>query len=142
MKKISHFASFLALAAPSLAAAAAQPNPAAIKPYSDAIIYVINYILVPVLLAIAFIVFLWGAYKYFILGAADEKSRTDGRQFVLWGVIGFVVIFSVWGLVAIITGTLGLTTGSNPTPPTFNTSPGTSNAPQSAPTNSFNGISI
>lgn len=81
----------------------------------------INDYLVPILFAIAFIVFLWGVYKYFILGAADEKSRTDGKQFVLWGIIGFVVISSVWGIVNIVKGTIiPSTAGSNhPTYPTL-----------------------
>lgn len=79
--------------------------------YSTGIINLINGILVPVLMAIAFIVFLWGVFKYFILGATEEKSRTDGRQFVLWGIIGFVVILSIWGLVGIVSGTLGLQLG-------------------------------
>ncbi len=91
-----------------------------IKPYSDGIINLINGILVPVLMAIAFIVFLWGVYKYFILGAADPKSQEEGRQFVLWGIIGFVVILCVWGLVAIVTGTLNLTPGGKaPNTPTI-----------------------
>lgn len=101
---------------PQLAATAAVPsgiNINVITPYSNGIITVINGILVPVTLAIAFIVFLFGVYKYFILGATDPKSRTDGQQFVLWGIIGFVVILSVWGLVAIVGGTLGLTAGGS-----------------------------
>ncbi len=128
MKKISHYASYFALAASSLAPflAAAQGtvptgiNTSAITPYSSGIINVINGILVPVLLAIAFIVFLWGVYKYFILGATEEKSRENGRQFVLWGVIGFVVILSVWGLVGIVGNAFGLSPGGHaPATPTL-----------------------
>ncbi|OGG78020.1 hypothetical protein A3A36_00940 [Candidatus Kaiserbacteria bacterium RIFCSPLOWO2_01_FULL_52_12b] len=91
-----------------------------IKPYSDSIINIINSILVPVLMAIAFIVFLWGVFKYFIWGADNETERATGRQFILWGIIGFVVILSVWGLVAIVGGAVGLQLGgSAPKPPTF-----------------------
>ena len=107
--------------APLLAAAqTGAPNINAIKPYSDAIIGLINGIAVPVLMAIAFIVFLWGVYRYFILGADNESERETGKQFVLWGIIGFVIILSVWGLVALVGSTLGLTPGgSAPKPPTF-----------------------
>jgi len=98
--------------------ASAQVNPDALTPYSSGIIGVINGILAPVLMAMAFIVFVWGIYKYFILGAAEEKSRTDGRQFILWGIIGFVIILSVWGLVSLVMGTLGLSaTTTAPLPP-------------------------
>ena len=95
-------------------------NISVIKGYSDGIIKIINDVFVPVLFAIAFFVFLWGVYKYFILGATEEKSREDGRTFVLWGIICFVVILSVWGLVNIVTSTFNLPTGgTGPKPPTL-----------------------
>jgi hypothetical protein len=84
--------------------------------YKDTVVWFVNSILVPALIAISFIVFLWGVYKYFIFGAADEKSRTEGRQFVLWGVIGFVVITSVWGLVNMVKDTIVPTSASSTRP--------------------------
>jgi hypothetical protein len=74
--------------------------------YADTFIWVVNWLLVPVLIAIAFIVFLWGVYKYFIYGADSDEARKTGRQFVLWGIIGFVIITSVWGLVNIVKTTV------------------------------------
>jgi len=92
----------------------------AIEPYSKGIINLINNVLVPVLMAIAFIVFLWGVFKYFIYGADSETERATGKQFVLWGVIGFVIILAVWGLVRILASVFSLSLGgSAPTPPTF-----------------------
>jgi len=116
MKKISRSIVLAASFATPLLTAAATGVPSGIDPtyitnYSTGIQNVINDILVPVLLAIAFIVFLWGVYKYFILGAADSKSQEEGRAFVMWGVIGFVVILSVWGLINIVGTTLGLPLG-------------------------------
>jgi len=91
-----------------------------IKSYSDGIVYTINFIIVPVVMAVAFIVFLWGVYRYYILGADNETERATGHQFVLWGVIGFVVILSLWGLVNIVATTFGLPLGGgSPKPPTF-----------------------
>jgi hypothetical protein len=105
-------------------------NTTYIKPYSDSIVRIINDILVPVILAIAFLVFLWGVYKYFIQGAADEESRKEGRQFVLWGIIGFVIIFTVWAIVRVLMGTLGLSENTPaPNPPTFNPSGTTGSQP-------------
>jgi len=59
-----------------------------IKPYSDSIIGIINSILVPVLIAIAFIVFLWGVYKYFIYHGDSESDKMEGRKYAMWGIIG------------------------------------------------------
>lgn len=136
MEKASLFVASSLLLAVSLAlplAAAAQPgaiDQTYVQDYRDLIIWMINSVLVPVLVAIAFIVFLWGVYKYFIYGADNEADRAKGKQFVMWGIIGFVVILSVWGLVAMVANTFGLESGGgSPTPPTFDTS-GTSNMVQ------------
>lgn len=124
MKKISTSATVSALvvslATPLLASAQTGINTGAIMPYSSGIITVINSILVPVLMAVAFIVFLWGIYNYFILGASSESDKGEGRTFAMWGIIGFVIILSVWGLVAIVRNTFGLETSVGaPKSPTF-----------------------
>jgi len=74
--------------------------------YKDLIVWFVNVILVPVLMAVAFIVFLWGIYKYFIYGASNESEKAEGRKFAMWGIIGFVVITSVWGIVNIVKSTV------------------------------------
>ncbi|MFA5942286.1 MAG: pilin [Candidatus Paceibacterota bacterium] len=94
-------------------------NTTYIQGYSDSIIGLINNILVPILISIAFIVFLWGVYTYFIKGADDPKAQETGRWFALYGIIGFVVLFSVWGIVQIFMGTLNLTATNVPLFPTI-----------------------
>lgn len=78
---------------------------------SSNLMVLINWYIVPLLFAVAFLYFLWGVYNYFILGAADEKKLETGRQFTLWSIVAFVVILSVWGLVAILANTFGLMLG-------------------------------
>lgn len=93
---------------------------AAINNVSDVgsfIINTINNVLVPVLFAVAFIVFLWGAFNTFILGANDEEVKTSGKNLMLWGLIGFFVMVSVWGLVNILTGTISFGNPGQATPP-------------------------
>ncbi|MDD3531005.1 MAG: pilin [Candidatus Pacebacteria bacterium] len=132
MKRVSQLATFLvALGAPFFAAAQTGINTAYIKSYSDSIIYIINSILVPLLIALSFIVFLYGVYRYFIQGAASDSDRETGRQFALWGVIGFVIIVSLWGIVNLFTSTLGLTARNVPGFPVFST--GTYAPPSGAP---------
>lgn len=82
---------------------------AAINNISDAgsfIINTINNVLVPVLFAVAFIIFLWGAFWTFIVGANDSEVKEKGKNLMLWGLIGFFVMVSIWGLVNILTGTI------------------------------------
>src|SRR3989338_7059297 len=105
-----------ALAIASLTFALPLVSLAAINNVSDAgsfIINTINNVLVPVLFALAFIVFLWGAFQTFIVGANNEEVKENGKNLMLWGLIGFFVMVSIWGLVNILTGTVsfGNTTG-------------------------------
>ncbi len=81
------------------------------------ILYMINYVLVPVLFAIAFIVFLYGIAKAYIFSVGDAEEVKKGHRLILWGLIGFVVMISLWGLVNIITNTFGLYGQAAPLPP-------------------------
>lgn len=110
-------------------------NATYIAGYANSIVGIINGILVPTLIAIAFIVFLYGIFKYFIKGADSDKERETGRTFALYGVIGFVILFSVWGLVWIFMSTLGLSTTNAPAFPAI---PGSSSG-QSQNGNSIQG---
>ena len=105
MKKIIALTSgvLATLAVPLTALAQALNNASDL---GSKIINIINTVLVPVLFAVAFIVFLYGAFKTFIIGANSEEVKEEGKNLVLWGLIGFFVMVSIWGLVNILTGTL------------------------------------
>jgi hypothetical protein len=103
--------SFAALAVPLITSAAVINN---INDVGSFIINTINNVLVPVIFAVAFIVFLWGAFKTFILGANDAGVKESGKNLMLWGLIGFFVMVSVWGLVNILTGTISFSGNAGP----------------------------
>lgn len=75
---------------------------------STGIIGVINTVIVPIIIALAFLVFFWGVFKYLFWHGDNEEKRAEGRYFILWGVIGLVLIFSIWGIVNILLSTLGI----------------------------------
>ena len=85
----------------------------------------INSTLIPLVFGIALLVFIWGVFKAFILGGADASSREEGQQLMLWAIIGFVVMVSVFGIVNMIAGGLGFGGKENieniPNVPTQNT---------------------
>jgi hypothetical protein len=72
------------------------------------VIGALNTVVVPVIFALAFAVFVWGIVKYFFLHGDNESQREEGRSFIFWGLIGLVILFSVWGLVNILLSTLGI----------------------------------
>ena len=82
----------------------------------DGVIYVINAFLVPLVFALAFITFIFGIYRGFI---ATDGDRKEGRKFAVWGVLGMVGMFSVWGLVQILINSVGFGSMNQPRIPTF-----------------------
>lgn len=74
----------------------------------DSFINFINSTLIPLVFAVALLVFLYGIFKYFILGGGDETKRSEGRQLMMYSIGGFVVMVSIFGIVNLIAGGLGL----------------------------------
>ena len=62
--------------------------------------------IVPILIILGVIYFVWGVISYVI--ASDEEAKTVGRDRIIFGIIGLAVIIAVWGLVKILTNTFGL----------------------------------
>ena len=73
-----------------------------------------NNVLIPALIIIGVIWFIWGIIKF--ITANDEESKKKARETMISGIIGLVVIFSFWGFIRLIQGTLG-TGGVNTLPP-------------------------
>ena len=72
------------------------------------------------LLGIATLVFLVGVIQFVIAGG-DEKKVSSAKIFMLWGIIGLVVMVAAWGIVNLVVNTLGLDTTTVPSLPTFST---------------------
>ena len=65
---------------------------------------------IPLIFAIAIVVFLWGVVQFVILGQSDETKKTQGKQFMIWGIVALTVMIGVWGLVKIVGNTFSLNT--------------------------------
>lgn len=108
---------------------------------SNSVIGIINTVVVPVVFAIAFIVFLWGVFTYFIAGGAQEEKRQEGARFVFSAIIGLVVMISIWGLVNLVGSSLPNMVNRRPDLPTFGPAESTTGA-NSAGTHSNKGAQI
>lgn len=91
----------------------------ALAAFASNIIVFLDTIVVQLIFTLAFLAFIWGVYRYFIAGAADEEKRKEGRMFIMYGIIGFFVMFSLWGLVNLLVGAAGFTNNSRPDIPSF-----------------------
>lgn len=63
--------------------------------------------LITLLMAIALLLFLWGAFR-FVANAGDEQQRATGKRHMLFGVIGLLIMLSALTILQIAAGTFGL----------------------------------
>lgn len=61
--------------------------------------------------SVAFIVFLWGIFQFIASQAADDQ-RSEGKKKIAWGLFGMFIMFSAYGIIRLIVGTLGITGGN------------------------------
>src|SRR3989344_336955 len=74
--------------------------------FSDLINKILGYLapIVPLILTLTMVVFIWGLAQ-FILASGDEKKIESGKKLMIWGIIGFFVAVSIWGIVDVFTNT-------------------------------------
>jgi len=68
---------------------------------------ILNY-LIPFLLVLGVVYFVWGVVQYMIRD--EEEAKKKGRNKIIYGLIGLVVIVSLWGIVTLVIDTLGIDT--------------------------------
>ena len=101
-----HLIPALALVVPVVASA--QNTSTGIEDAIDTIGGFISSLL-PILIGIALLAFIWGLVKY--VAAKDSDSQKEARGVMLYGVLALFVIVAVWGLVELVADTFGISTG-------------------------------
>ena len=79
---------------------------ATFKDFTEDVVTFVNTSVVPLVYAIAFLIFLIGMTRFFFLGG--DEGREKGKTFMFWGIIAFVVMLSVWGIVNLLLATIGV----------------------------------
>jgi hypothetical protein len=63
--------------------------------------------LITLLMAVALLIFLYGAFEY-VRGAVSESDRETGKRHLLYGTIGMLVMLSAYALLSIAAATFNL----------------------------------
>ncbi len=79
------------------------------KDFADLVGMLISIInaLIPLVIAVAVIVFFWGIVRY--IASVDEDAKEKGRELAVWGSLAFFVMISVFGIINILALTFGVT---------------------------------
>ncbi len=68
------------------------------------IITLINDFLLPIVVGLAFLAFFIGVGR-FIFSAGDSGHHESGKMLMVWGLVALFVMFSIWGILQILTAT-------------------------------------
>jgi uncharacterized membrane protein YidH (DUF202 family) len=73
--------------------------------------YVLNPIIL-LLFAVALLYFVYGVVRFLSIDASEKgNSREESRNAIFWGIVGMIVMFSVYALIAIVLNTFGISSG-------------------------------
>jgi hypothetical protein len=67
-----------------------------------------------VIFALAGLLFVWGIVQ-FLKGLQEGKVNDEGKQHMLWGVVGMLIMVSVFGILSLLSNTFGLGLGARGT---------------------------
>jgi uncharacterized membrane protein YidH (DUF202 family) len=67
-----------------------------------------NTVLIPFIIGIGFLVFVWGMFQYFIVGGANDEAKEKGKSLMIYATLGFLLIIVFWGVVNLLVGSIGL----------------------------------
>ena len=76
---------------------------------------VVNFInvivepLLTLLFAIALLYFFWGLFKL-MQDLVNGGEGAEGKQHTLWGTVGMLIMFSVWGILNLVASSVGVDT--------------------------------
>jgi hypothetical protein len=73
----------------------------------DRINDVILFPLIALMAALAFLVFLYGAFE-FVKNAENDGARETGRMHLLYGTIGLLVMLSAYAILSVAAGSFGI----------------------------------
>lgn len=74
----------------------------------------INNAVIPFLIGIAFLFFVYNAIRFFVLGGANEDDQDKAKALAIYGVAAFVFLIIFWGIVGMLSSSIGLDNCSAP----------------------------
>tara|TARA_B100002051_G_scaffold276616_1_gene326134 strand:+ start:4627 stop:4884 length:258 start_codon:yes stop_codon:yes gene_type:complete len=76
--------------------------------YDGVVALVINFIniLIPAIIALLFVWFVWKVIDAWVINAGDQTKRDEGKKYAIAAVVSMVLIVSAWGIVNLVVNSI------------------------------------
>jgi hypothetical protein len=92
----------------AMAQIATSPNGGPFQTLLTNILTFTQTVLIPFILGIGFLVFVWGMFKFFIVGGANDDAKEQGKSLMVYATLGFLLIIVFWGVINLLANSTGL----------------------------------
>ena len=92
----------------TLAQLATSPDAGPLQDLMINILVFANTVLIPFIIGIGFLSFVYGMFKYFIVGGANDEKKEQGKSLMIYATMGFVIIIIFFGVVNLLSESTGL----------------------------------
>ena len=110
MKRFTYVLAALLVAVPSVTSAQLADGSSS-TPLGEMLRNILQFsndVLIPFIIGIGFLAFVWGMFQYFILGGSNDESREKGRKLMVSATFAFVIIIVFFGFINMLTNSSGL----------------------------------
>lgn len=111
LQLISGSVAVMLLSPLAMVSAAFDPNGGAFGTLLANILVFTNGVLIPFIIGIGFLVFVWGMFQYFIAGGSNDEAKEKGKSLMIYATLGFVLIIVFWGIINLLATSTGLDEG-------------------------------
>jgi hypothetical protein len=100
----TYFSTFAILLLPFVVSASHIPGHIAGHNFAWFVGEIINLIelFIVFIFALTFLAIIWGVIKYWIIQGGEPESVESGKKIVFAGIIGLVVMVSIWGIIYLL----------------------------------------
>ena len=91
-----------------------------IQSFLSAILDFFNGVLIPFLFGVALLIFLYNALRFFIIGSSNPDDKESAKRLAIYGILGFVFLVSLWGIINLLVFGLGFNRQATITPDYIN----------------------
>ncbi len=78
-----------------------MPTPTTFAGLVNSILGLINLV-IPVIFAVVFVFLVWKIFDAWVINAADERKREEGKQYAVVASIVMVIMIIAWGVVEML----------------------------------------